>query len=131
MVICTSSTTRFFLIFFTVVIHFIPGTFHFLTEPEIFCCDSLFPYLHTVVTISFYYTSNQSILFSQSSSLSLQIAVSSLLIVLLFTNNRSSFIFPLSLFLPLHFFYYYQLFPLFLPSFIITYHTFYHNLILN
>ena len=32
--------TRFFLIWcFTVVIHFLPGTFHFLTEPGIFCCD--------------------------------------------------------------------------------------------
>ena len=39
MVICTSSFKAFFLIFgFTVVIHFIPGTFHFLTEPGFFCC---------------------------------------------------------------------------------------------
>ena len=27
--------------FNTVVIHFIPGTFHFLTEPGIFCCACL------------------------------------------------------------------------------------------
>ena len=26
------------IFFYTVVIHFIPGTFHFLTEPGIFCC---------------------------------------------------------------------------------------------
>ena len=37
-----SFVNRFFFIWcFTIVIHFIPGTFHFLTEPGLFCCVRL------------------------------------------------------------------------------------------
>ena len=50
MVICASLLRVFFIFGFTVVIHFIPGAFHFLTEPGIFCCDC-----HREICISFKY----------------------------------------------------------------------------